>query len=71
MNHRVDPAASLHVVESSNYDLELAEEVFVELLNGLYMRIYLHSLDALHHESCCYCGLILANVGLAEQELPI
>lgn len=64
MDHRVDPAASLHVVKSCNYDLELTEEVFVELLNGCDVRRDLHSLDALHHESCGYSRLVLLFVEL-------
>ena len=35
------------------------------------MRRNLHSLDTLHHESCSYSCLVLANVCLAEEKLSI
>ena len=71
MNHGVDPASGLHVVKSSNDDLELTEEVFIKLLHEISMGRDDHTFNSLHYESSGDMGLVRTHVSFAEQELSV
>ena len=50
VHHRVDPPASLHIVQTGDDYLELPEKLLIKVLNGLGMRINCHPLNPLHDE---------------------
>ena len=71
MYHGIDPTSCLNIIEACNYDLELSEEFFVEVLNGVCVGRYGDSLYAIHDELGGDVRLELTNVIAAEQELSI
>ena len=71
MNHGVDPASGLHVVKSSNDDLELTEEVFIKLLHEISVWRDDYAFDSLHNESSGDMGLVRSNISFTEQELSV
>ena len=71
VHHRVDPSASLHVVQPGDDDLELPEKLLIKVLNRLGVRINRHPLNPLHDERAGDMGLELANIRTAEQKLSV
>lgn len=69
--HRVNPAASLDIVKTSNDHLELAEEIFLELLHRLGVPIDVDPGAAALHKLSSHFGLELADIVLAEEELAV
>ena len=66
MHHGVDPAACFDIIKARNDNLELSEEVFVEVLNGVCMGRNCYSLYTVHDELGCDMRLVLTNVITAE-----
>ena len=71
VNHAVDPSTCLHIVEASNYNLELAEKFLVELLYRVRVRCDLAALDTVHDEFRSDVRLVGADIFFAEKELTI
>ena len=71
MDHGVDPASGLHIVKSSNDDLELTEEVLIKLLHEISVGSDDHTFDPLHHESSGNMGLVRTDISATEQELSV
>ena len=69
--HSIDPSTRLHVVQPRNDNLELFEEVLAELLHRVRVPVNLDAWAAAHHEFGGDLGLVLADVGAAEQKLSI
>ena len=67
----VDPAPRLDAVQAANHELELHVEVVVLVLDLAVMRCDADALDTLLHEGGRHVGLGLADIGLAEQKLPV
>lgn len=51
--------------------MELAEKIFVELLDKICVIVDLAALDAAHHEIRRNLCLVLAHVSASEQELAV
>lgn len=71
MNHTVNPSAGFHVIQTSNDDLELSEEIFAEFLDWIGVPINLDSWASFHDESSSNFCLVLSHVGATEKELSI
>jgi hypothetical protein len=71
MNCEVQPSSRLHIVKTSNDDLEFRVETHVEFLNFGRVVIDLNSRTALHYELGSNLSLVLANIFLSKEELPV
>ena len=71
VHHRVYPAARLHIVQSSDNDLELLEEILIKVLHRLRVRVNRDPLYPIHDKSSRHMRLVLANISFPEQKLPV
>jgi len=71
VDHRVQPSARLHIVDTTNDNLELFEEVLIELLNVLRQPFNLDTGASFLDNLSSDLSLEPANVLHSEQELAI
>jgi hypothetical protein len=71
VDHGIDPASSFHVVKSCNDDLELAEILFIKLLDWICVSIDRDTLDTILYKFGCHMGLVLADILASEEELAV
>ena len=71
MNSGIQPSSRFNIVKTSNNNLELRVESYVEFLNFGCVVINLYSMTAFHYELGSNLGLVLANIFLSKEELPV
>lgn len=67
----VDPATSFDAIQATDDNLELHVVVFVFILNLANKRCDLDAFHSLLYKGSGNLGLWLANISLAEKELPV
>lgn len=71
VHHLIEPASSVHVVQTSDHHRESLEESAIELLHWLGVHFDLHPRTPVHDELGRHFCLVAVDVLQTEEELPV